>query len=102
MARDSHILLVVGPTPVLAREALLANGLVPDGGRNLRMVTRVPGLRGWSHGTPVVFTRTDEWAMLAGWDGMQLGDVLFALINSGRLRIAQDEDIAQFKWEIAG
>ena len=100
--RDGRpIILAGGPTPALAVRALQAHGLQPDGGLRLRMVTRFTGLRGWSHGTPVVAVETGRWAVLAGWQGEALERTLMALLASGRLRLAQESDLACFREEPA-
>ena len=40
MRENWPVILAVGPTPGLARAALNANGISPDGGQRIRMVTR--------------------------------------------------------------
>ena len=99
MREPGPVILAVGPTPTLARAALEANGLSPDGGRQLRMVTRFTGLRGWSRGMPVVAVEIDRWDVLAGLEGDRLRETLLRMINAGRLRLAQDSDLARFREE---
>lgn len=101
MRERGPILLAVGPTPDLAKRALTENGLSPDGGWRMRMVTRFTGLRGWSHGTPVVAIEVSRWPQLAGWQGAALESALMAMLGSGRLRLAQDADLAVFREEWA-
>lgn len=93
------VILAVGPTPALAQAALEASGLSPDGGMRIRMVTRFTGLRGWSHGMPVVAYEVDRWAVLAGMEGQMLAHTLLTLINCGRLRLAQEADLARLEDE---
>lgn len=97
MREPDPIILAVGPTPTLALRALTANGLTPDGGRCLRMVTRFTGLRGWKPGTPVVAVETGRWAVLAGQEGAILEHTLMRMLECGRLRIAQEADLARFR-----
>lgn len=97
MRETSPMILVVGPTAGLARQALDANGLVPDGGAHFRMVTRYTGLRGWSHGMPVLAVEIDRWGALAGIEGRMLGHALLTLLHCGRLRLAQEADLARFR-----
>lgn len=93
------LLLVVAPTPIMARETLVANRLSPDGGQAIRMVTRFTGLRGWRHGMPVIATEVSRWAVLAGFHGQMLEHTLMTMLACGRLRLAQDDDLARARWE---
>jgi hypothetical protein len=97
MREPDPIILAVGPTPTLALRALTENGLRPDGGRCLRMVTRFTGLRGWTPGTPVVAVEISRWPVLAGLHGQALENTLMTLIACGRLRLAQEADLARFR-----
>jgi hypothetical protein len=99
MREHLPMILAIGPTPGMARAALEASGLSPDGGMRIRMVTRYTGLRGWSHGMPVVAHEVDRWGELAGMEGRLLAHTLLTLINCGRLRLAQEADLARLKEE---
>lgn len=101
MREPGPILLAVGPTPDLARRALAENGLVPDGGARLRMVTRFMALRGWRHGTPVVAVETRRWPVVAGWQGQALENTLMTMLGCGRLRLAQESDLEKFRKDAA-
>lgn len=92
-------LLVVAPTPILARDTLAGAGLSTDGGWQIRIVTRFMGLRGWRHGMPVLATGTSQWATVAGYQGKMLEHTLLTMIACGRLRVAQDDDLARVRWE---
>ena len=94
MIRPQTIVLAVGPTVLLARRALAERGIAPAAaGLGLRMVTRAPQLRGWSHGTPVAATEIRAWRGF-GREAELLGLCLLAMLGSGRLRMLQDEDVA--------
>jgi hypothetical protein len=96
------IVLVVAPTPLMARRALAVRGLDPlMPGIAYRMATRIGLLRGWSPGTPVVADRISEWAGIAGAEGEMLANVLLAQIGRGCLRLLQDSDIEQMKADCA-
>jgi hypothetical protein len=60
------VILAIGPTPGLSRAVLEANGLSPDGGWQLRMVTRFTGVRGWSHYIPIVVVEIDRLECAGG------------------------------------
>lgn len=98
MRRAGPLVLVVAPTPVLARATLAAYGLTTDGGEMIRMVTRFTGLRGWHHGMPVLATDISQWSRM---DHMSeaLRKTLITLLAEGRLRLAQESDIDRVKRE---
>jgi hypothetical protein len=98
--KPQKILLAIGPTVMTARKALTERGLDPEKIDGLRMITRAAGLRGWSHGTPVAAIDIDDWAA-AGETGRELALCLMAMLGNGRLRLMQDEDVAQLRAEAA-
>jgi hypothetical protein len=100
MRRAPKILLAIGPTVMMARKALTERGLDPEKIDGLRMITRAHGLRGWSHGTPVAAIDIEDWAA-TGDIGRELSLCLMAMLGNGRLRLMQDEDVAQLRAEAA-
>lgn len=98
MRENSPLVLVVAPTPVMAKKTLDAYGLTTDGGEMIRMVTRFTGLRGWHHGMPVLATGISRWPSL-GYEAHALENALTAMLTSGRMRLAQDADIARIRAE---
>ena len=92
------LVLVVAPTPTMARDTLAAYGLTTDGGEMIRMVTRHTGLRGWHHGMPVLARDVSLWPSL-GYAAHALENTLMTLLACGRLRLAQESDIERVKLE---
>lgn len=100
MREPPKIILAVGPTVLMARQALTDRGINPERVDGLRMITRAHCLRGWTHGTPVAALDIDAWAA-TGDPGAELAACLLAFIAQGRLRLMQDEDVAQLLAEAA-
>lgn len=98
MRENSPLVLVVAPTPLMARKTLEAYGLTTDGGTMIRMVTRFTGLRGWHHGMPVLAMDISRWPAL-GYDAHALENALMKMIACGRMRLAQDADIERVRAE---
>lgn len=94
------LILAVGPTPLLVKRALAENGIVTDGGRMIRMVTRYHALRGWGRVMPVVAIDIDGWGDTAGYEGHMLRETLLAMIAKGQMRIAQPADLERFRREM--
>lgn len=101
MRHKPLIILAVGPSPFFCKAALEAHGLDPvSAGPGLRMVTRAPALRGWSHGTPVAAFAIHDWPHCSQ-AAADLAACLLAMLGTGQLRLLQDEDIAALRAEAA-
>lgn len=97
--RKPKILLVVAPSITEAHKTAKAHGIDPQACAGLlRTVTQAHRLRGWSHGTPVIFTNRATWGRSA--EALALDTALDAYLRTGRLRLAGDADISDLKGEM--
>ena len=93
------ILLVVAPTIVEAHKAAKAHGIDPQACAGLlRTVTQAHRLRGWSQGTPVIFTNRATWGRSP--EALALDTALDAYLRTGRLRLAGNADINELQGEM--
>lgn len=97
--RKPKILLVVAPNIVEAHKTAQAYGIDPVICAGLlRTVTHAHRLRGWSQGTPVIFTNRATWGRSA--EALALDTALDAYLRTGRLRLAGDADISELQGEM--
>lgn len=87
----TRTLYIIAPTLHACARTALAHGLHPPAIENFRNITRAHHLRGVSAGTPFITIDRDSWADTA--EGRELDAALTAYQRSGRLRIAQDDDL---------
>jgi hypothetical protein len=87
-----RILLIVAPSLHHCHRTACHWGLVPPHIQNFRNITRAQMFRGVTAGTPFITFGRDWWADMP--DGYDLDQTLTAMQRLGRVRIAQDDDIA--------
>lgn len=97
---EARPLVLIAPTLFEAWKAARAIGLDPKTMEGVRTVTRAHALRGIRPGTPCVTWNRDTWA--ATREGVDLDQAVWALMRTGRLRIAGDDDIARARGLQAG
>lgn len=90
--RSSRTLLIIAPTLFECAKAAEAHGLTPGEIENFRNVTKAYALRGVTAGTPFIAINRRNWH--ATPDGYELDLALEAYQRQGRVRIAQEDDIA--------
>lgn len=94
-ARSSRMLLIIAPTLFECAKAAEANGLTPGQIENFRNITSAYQLRGVTAGSPFIAINRENWrATQAGYD---LDVALEAYQRQGRVRIAQEDDIAEHR-----
>tara|TARA_R110002020_G_scaffold467027_4_gene690190 strand:+ start:6766 stop:7092 length:327 start_codon:yes stop_codon:yes gene_type:complete len=93
-------LYIIAPSLAECHKAALANGLNPAGLENVRCITRADHLRGTRAGTPFITHNRAHWvkAMPGVFDLDQAIDVM---VRTGRLRVAQSDDLAAARGESA-
>lgn len=91
-ARASRTLLIIAPSLHECAKAAEAHGLRPGQIDNFRNITRAYALRGVTAGTP--FIAINRWNWHATPVGYDLDLALEAYQRQGRVRIAQEDDIA--------
>lgn len=92
MKSPSRMLLIIAPSLYECAKAAEAHGLTPGHIDNFRNVTRAYALRGVSAGTPYI--AINRWNWHATPEGYELDLALEAYQRLGRVRIAQQDDIA--------
>jgi hypothetical protein len=101
MRKAGRVVLAIGPTVEMARNALVARGLDPRlPGLELRYATCRRPPRGWSHGTPIVADTIGEWGLISDEAGL-LADLVLACLASGRFRLLQDDEVRNMLGELA-
>ncbi len=85
------ILLIIAPSLFECYHTARAHGLEPGRIQNFRNITKALDLRGVRPGTPFISNNRDSWpATHAGFD---LDRALETLQRTGRVRIAQPDDL---------
>lgn len=85
------ILLVIAPTLFQCRKTLDAFGIHISRIGEIRSVTKALQLRGWTPGTPCIAADRDQWFATAS--GRELSQTLDALLLTGRVRVASQDEI---------
>lgn len=85
-------LYIIAPTINQCHRAALEWGLTPPHIQHFRNITRAYQLRGVGGGTPFIAWGREFWPHTP--DGLALDQAVTAYQRIGRLRIAQEEDIA--------
>jgi hypothetical protein len=93
--RTNRVLLIVAPSLFECYHAAKEWGLTPGQIENFRNVTRAIELRGVSVGTPFIAINRDSWT--ATRDGYDLDATLSALQRLGRVRIAREDDLPNYR-----
>ena len=88
-----RILLIVAPSKMECHRAAKSFGLSFLRVEMMRFISNAYHLRGWSAGTPFITSERASWSTRAGVD---LDQALDILTLRGRLRIANDADLAPF------
>jgi len=104
MARINHEprpLYIIAPSLAMCRKAALAHGLDPARLDNMRTITSAYQLRGTRPGTPFITHERQHWVR-AMPDIFALDQAIDLMIRTGRLRLAQADDLAAAQSEGVG
>lgn len=86
-------LYIIAPSLWHCHQAAIAHGLKPDRMENVRCITSAYQLRGTRAGTPFITHARETWVR-AEPGIYDLDQALDLMVRTGRLRVAQPDDIA--------
>jgi hypothetical protein len=86
------VLLIIAPSLFQCHRTALEFGFTPPDIDNFRNVTRVIDLRGVRAGTPFITFGREHWGDTR--EGFDLDQAVTTLQRIGKLRIAQEDDLA--------
>ncbi len=92
MKSRSRPIYIIGPSLWQCHQTAVAYGLNPERMEGVRSITHAQALRGAVPGTPFLASKMNGWNETeTGW---QLAQAVYAMVRTGRLRVASDDDIA--------
>lgn len=103
MARINAVqrpLYIIAPLLWHCHQAACAHGLRPDGMENVRCITSAYQLRGTRASTPFITHERKSW--VRSEPGVyDLDRAIDVMVSTGRLRVAQSDDLAAVRGESA-